>query len=266
MPMFSLNGRHALVTGASGDSSVLARAAAVALAEAGATVSVTTLHATQQDEVAANSILNECWAAGSVDGQAKTLDLTNYAAVESVVSALESAVGPIDILVNASHGANIKPVLESSPDDWHRELDRNVTPVYVPTLAVGKRMVPRGKGRVINFVSIVHDRGVPNAALYGASQGAVLGFTKSLAIEWGRGDPLVEDRVTANAIVLGYIEGIPGPHADPDVAAILERYVPLRRLGQPREVGGAVVYLASDVANFVNGETITLDGAIVNHA
>lgn len=261
--MFSLKGRHALVTGATG---LLGRAAAVALAEAGATVSVTTLEATQHDEVAANSILNECWSAGSQDGQALTLDLTDEAAVEAAVEALEQRVGPIDILVNASHGANIKPVLESSTADWRREIDRNATAVFTPTLVVGRRMVARGRGRVINFVSIVHDRGIPNSALFGASQGAILGFTKNLAIEWGRGEPLVEDRVTVNAIVLGFIEGVPGPHADPELAAILERYVPLRRLGEAREVGGAVVYLASDGANFVNGETVTIDGAIVHHA
>jgi NAD(P)-dependent dehydrogenase (short-subunit alcohol dehydrogenase family) len=261
--MFSLKGKHALVTGATG---ALARAAAVALAEAGATVSVTTLDATQKDEVAANSILNECWSAGSQSGQAKTVDLGNYAQVEAAVDSLERAVGQIDILVNAAHMANIKPVLESSLDDWKHELDRNATSVFNPTLAVGKRMVPRGKGRVINFVSDLHDRGVPNCALYGASQGAVLGFSKNLAIEWGRGEPLVEDRVTVNTIIIGFMEGVPGPHADPNMAEILERYIPLRRLGTPRDIQGAVVYLASDRTNFVNGETITVDGAIVHHA
>jgi len=225
-----------------------------------------TLDATQKDEVAANSILNECWSAGSQNGQSKTVDLSNYAAVEAAVAALESQIGPIDILVNAAHSANIKPVLESTVDDWKNELDRNATAVFSPTLAVGKRMVPRGKGRVINFVSDVHDRGVPNSALYGASQGAVLGFSKNLAIEWGRGEPLEEDRVTVNTIVIGFMEGVPGPQSDPNLAEVRERYIPLRRLGTPRDIQGAVVYLASDRTNFVNGETITIDGAIAHHA
>ena len=261
--MFSLKGKHALVTGATGP---LARAASVALAEAGATVSLTTLDATQKDEVAANSILNECWSAGSQNGQVKTLDLSNYAAVEAAVDDLERTVGPIDILVNAAHSANIKPVLESTLDDWKRELDRNATAVFAPTLAVGKRMVPRGVGRVINFVSDLHDRGVPNSALYAASQGAVLGFAKSLAIEWGRGEPLVLERVTVNTIMIGFMEGVPGPHSDPNLAEVMERYTQLRRLGTPEDIKGAVVYLASDKTNFVNGETITVDGAIAHHA
>ncbi len=263
MQMFSLKGKHALVTGATGP---LARAAAVALAEAGATVSVTTLRRNQRDEVEANSILNECWAAGSQSGQAKTVDLSDYAAVEAAIEALEASVAPIDVLVNAGHMANIKPMLESNTADWKEELDRNATGVFNATLAVGKHMVPRGSGRVINIVSNLYDRGVPNCALYGASQGAVLGFTKNLGIEWGRGEPLVEERVTVNAIVIGFMEGVPGPQSDPAMAEVLERYIPLRRLGQPRDIQGAVVYLASDRTHFVNAETIVVDGAIANHA
>ncbi|MEX1022377.1 MAG: SDR family oxidoreductase [Dehalococcoidia bacterium] len=261
--MFDLKGKHALVTGATGP---LARAAAVALAEAGATVSVTTLTGERMEEVEANSILNECWSAGSQDGQAKTVDMADYPSVEAAVEALEANVGPIDILVNAGHMANIKPVLESSLADWKREMDRNATSVFTASLAVGKHMVRRGKGRIINFVSDVHDRGVPNSALFGASQGAVLGFTKNLGIEWGRGGALVEDRVTVNAIVIGFLEGVPGPHQDREMAEVLERYIPLRRLGSPKDIQGAVVYLASDSTNFVNAETITIDGAIANHA
>lgn len=266
MQTFSLRGKHALVTGARGP---LARAAAVALAEAGATVSVTTLEATQRDEVAANSILNECWAAGSQDGQARTIDLLDAAAVEEAVAALEAAVGPVDILVNAAHVAGLKPVLESTLDDWNGELGRNATAVFVPTLAVGRRMVERGRGRVVNFVSDTHDRGIPRCALYAASQGAVLGFSRSLASEWGRADGETGHGVTVNVIALGFIEGVPGPHDDPEVASTLERYVPLPRVGQPGDVREAVVYLASDHASFVNGQTIAVHGdaprAIVHH-
>ena len=263
MTLFSLKGKHALVTGATGP---LARAAAVALAEAGATVSLTTLEATQRDEVAANSILNECWSAGAQGGQVRTLELTDPAAVEQAVAALEQEVAPIDILVNAAHVATIRPTLELSIEDWTREINRNASAVFVPTLAVGKRLVSRGRGRVINFVSDLCDRGVPNCAIYGASQGAILGFSRNLAIEWGRGEALVEDRLTVNMIRIGFLEGVPGPHADPELAAIMERYIPLRRLGQPQDIQGAVVYLASDHSNYVNAETITVDGALVNHA
>ncbi len=261
-PFFDLSGKHALVAGGT---TPLARALAVALAEAGADVSLTTREATPQDEVQANSILNECWAAGAQGGAVKTLDLTDAAAVEAAVEALEREVGPIDILVNASHEANIKPVLEASAEEWQRELSRNATTVFVASQAVGRRMVERGKGRIINLVAGVHDRGIPNCAIFGASQAAVLGFTRSLALEWGRGEPLVEDRVTVNAIGLGFLADAPGPQADPELASVLERYIPVRRLGTAADVQGAVVYLASDEANFVNAELVLVDGAIAVH-
>lgn len=263
MTLFDLTGKHALVTGATG---ALGRALAVALAEAGATVSVTTVSADRAEEVESNSILNECWAAGGKNGQQKTLDLTDPAAVEAAVAALEKDIAPIDILVNAGHAANIKPVLASSLAEWTRELNRNATAVFVACQAVGKRMVPRGKGRIINIVSDVHDRGIPNCALFGASQGAVLGFSKSLALEWGRGAPLVEERVTVNVIGIGFMEGVPGPQADPAVAEVLHHYLPFRRLGSPKDVQGAVVFLAADTTNYVNAEVVLIDGAIATHA
>ena len=260
--IFSLAGKHALVTGAT---TPLARALAVGLAEAGATVSVTTTHAALPEEVQANSILNECWAAAGASGQAKTLDLTDPAAVEAAVDALERAIAPIDILVNATHGANIKPAIEATLEDWRNEIDRNVTTVFVASQAVGRRMLTRGVGRIVNLVSVLEDRGVPNAALFSASQGAVMSLTRTLAIEWGRGDVTLP-RVTVNALGLGFFEGVPGPQGDPAVHAILERYIPLRRLGDPADLQGALVYIASDTTNFLQGELVMVDGAIASHA
>ena len=261
--IFSLAGKHALVTGAT---TPLARALAVGLAEAGANVSVTTTTGARAEEVEANSILNECWAAAGVSGQAKTLDLTDPAAVEAAVASLEREVAPIDILVNATHGANIKPALEATLAEWQAEVDRNATTAFVACQAVGRRMVARGGGRIINLVSVVHDRGVPNCALFSASQAAVLGLTRSLGIEWGRGDALVRPRVTVNALGLGFYDGVAGPQGDENLHAILERYIPLRRLGEPADLQGAVVYLASDTTNYVQGELLMVDGAIANHA
>jgi NAD(P)-dependent dehydrogenase (short-subunit alcohol dehydrogenase family) len=101
---------------------------------------------------------------------------------------------------------------------------------------------------------------VPTAALYAASQGAVLGFTKSAAIEWVRGG------VTMNALGLGFYDGIPGVQDDEQVHAILERYIPLRRLGKPEDLQGALVYLVSNEAGFTDAEIFMVDGAIAVHA
>jgi NAD(P)-dependent dehydrogenase (short-subunit alcohol dehydrogenase family) len=107
---------------------------------------------------------------------------------------------------------------------------------------------------------IPHDRGVPNAALFGASQGAVLGFTKSLGLEWGRSG------VTANALGLGFMDEIPGIQSDEAVHAVLERYIPVRRLGTPADLQGPLIYLCSDLAGFVDSEVFVVDGAIQVHA
>ena len=253
---FDLSGRHALVTGATGP---LARAVATALAEAGANVSVTTTRDDAGEAAEANSILAACTALGR-SGGARQLDLTDPVAVDAAVAAMESEVSPFDILVHASHEANIKPVLDSSLDDWRRELDRNATTLFVATQAVGRRMVQRGYGRITTFTSVLHDRGVPNASLFGASQGAVLGYTKSLGLEWGR------DGVTVNTITLGFYDDVAGIQNDEEIHAILERYIPLRRLGRPEDVQGAVVYLSSELAAFVDSETFVIDGAIQVHA
>ena len=252
---FDLSGRHALVTGATRP---LARAMAVALAEAGADVSTMTLRDDASEEAQANSILNEAWSMGR-KGQAARVDLTDPAAVEAAVAAIERDIAPIDILVNATHEANIKPLLDSSVEEWRSEIERNATSCFVACQAVGRRMVSRGYGRIINVVSILHDRGVPNAALFGGSQGAVLGLTKSLGLEWGR------TGVTVNAIGLGFFDDVPGVQNDEELRAVLERYIPLRRLGKPEDIQGAVVYLASEDAGFVDAEVFVIDGAIVAH-
>lgn len=254
--MFELNGKHALVTGATGP---LQRALAVALAEAGADVSLTTTHAEMAEEVQANSILNECWSIGR-KGEAITLDLADAAAVEEAVAGFEERIGPISILVNASHTAVVKPFLEMSADDVGGAFNANVAATFTAIRAVGGRMLQRGQGRVINVISILGDRGVPNCALYSATQGAILGLTKSLGVEW------IRQGVTVNALGIGFYEDVPGPQQDPALREVLERYIPMRRLGQAKDLQGAVVYLASDEAGFVDSEVVVVDGAISVHA
>ncbi len=253
---FSLKGRHALVTGASGP---LAEAIALGLAEADATVSLVAATNAPTPGPSAGDIVAGCRTLGRAGAQTEA-DLTAPDSFERALTAVEAAAGPVHILVNASHAANIKPVLDASVDEWRRELDRNATSVFVATQAVGRRMVDRGYGRIINLASVLHDRAVPNAAIFAASQGAVFGFTKSIGVEWGRSG------VTANVLTLGFIDGVPGIHANPDIRAILERYIPLRRLGSPADIQGAVVYMASDLAEFLDSESITVDGAIQVHA
>lgn len=255
MAFFSLTGKHALVTGATGP---LQRALAVALAEAGADVSLTTAAAETSEEVQANSILNECWSIGR-RGEALTLELADEAGLEAAIAGLEGRIAPVDILVNGAHTAPVGPFLETDLTTDTEVFTANVSRVLSPTRIVGRRMIERGYGRVVNLVSILHDRGVPNTVLYAASQGALLGFTKALGIEW------IRSGVTVNALGIGFYEDLPGPQQDSELRAALERYIPVRRLGTGEDLQGALVYLASDEAGFVASELLVVDGSISAH-
>jgi NAD(P)-dependent dehydrogenase (short-subunit alcohol dehydrogenase family) len=255
-PLGDLRGHHALVTAAIDP---LGRSLAVTLAEAGADVSLTTLSGAREEEFEVNSILNECWSLGRRGG-AHTLDLADPAAVEAALDAAEREAGPVSILVNAAHAAPAMPALETDLDAWERALRLAATAVYVPTLAAGRRMLGRGAGRIVSIVSVLHDRGAPGGALIAASAGAVMGLTRSLGVEWARAG------VTVNALGVGFVEGLPGPHADPSTSAVLERYIPARRLGQPADLAGALLYLVSDDAAYLNAEVLLVDGGVAVHA
>ena len=251
-----LSGRHALVTAAI---SPLARALAVTLAEAGADFSLTTLTGAREEEFETNSILNECWSLGR-RGDAHTLDLADPAAVEGALDAAERTAGPVSILVNAGHAEPAIPALGTDLEAWERALRLAATATYVPTLAAGRRMIGRGAGRIVSITSVLHDRGSPGGALTAASAGAVAGLTRSLGVEWARSG------VTVNALGMGFVEGLPGPHDDPETRAALDRYIPVRRLGQPADLAGALLYLVSDDAAYVNAEVLPVDGGVAVHA
>lgn len=253
---FDLTGKHALVTAAT---TPLAQALSSALSDAGATVSLTTLNDDEAELKEAGAILAQC-VSPDHRGQTKGIDLTHPPEVENAVNELEDEVAPIDILVNGAHCAEIKPVLESTLEDWLSMINLNATSAFVASQTVGRSMIERGaQGRIINLVSIIHDRGVPNCALFGASQGAVLGFTKSLALEWGR------KGITVNAIGLGFIDELDGPQNDKELHNILQRYIPVARTGTPEDLKGVLIYLVSDEAGFVNAELFTVDGALNTH-
>lgn len=254
--LFRLDGRHALVAGVT---SGFGRALAVALAEAGATVSVTTRVAGDLAETAAaHSVLNECWTLGG-EGRVLEVDLTEAEAVAAAVDGLESDVAAIDVLVNAVHespAGALGPIGEVGAQAWRATWEANVTSAFAVTRAVGPRMAERGRGRVVQLVSLLGERGVANTSTFAAGQGALLAWTRALAIEWARSG------VTVNALGIGMVEGAPGPLEDASVRERLDRYVPLRRLGQPQDLAHALRYVVSDEAAFMTGELLLIDGAL----
>lgn len=251
---FSLHGKSALVIGASNS---LGRAAAVALAEAGANVGVTTSTRVQREEVNANSCANEIWALNR-KGFAQTVDAADESDLQSVVRRAASEFGRLDILVNAPDLPFAKPMAEITSAEWRRVLDVNLTGVYLACRAAGDVMRPHRAGRIINVSSILGERGMANGAAYCAAQAGVLNFTRALALEWAR------TGITVNAIGAGWTEGM-GIIGGDENRQQLERYLPYKRLARPDEISGAAVYLASDAAAYLTGQVIWIEGGALSH-
>jgi len=248
---FSLRGKAALVIGAS---NAVGRACALALAEAGADVAVTTTLPRQQEEEALNLCLVALHALGR-KSFAQQLDAANAGAVEAVVQRTAAELGRLDILVNAHDLPYAKPVTEMTPDEWRRVLDVNLTGPALACRAAAGLMLAQGKGRVINVISLLGERGITNGSAYCAAQAGVLNLTRALALEWARSG------VTVNAIGAGWTEGM-GIIADEALKQQLTRYIPHKRLAQPDEIGSAAVYLASDATGFITGQVIWIDGGV----
>ena len=251
---FSLHGKNALVIGASNS---LGRAAAVALAEAGANVGVTTTLRVQAEEVIANSCANEIWALNR-KGFTQAIDAADESDVRGAVKRSVTEFGRLDILVNAQDLPFAKPLAEVTPAEWRRVLDVNLTGVYLACRAAGEVMLPHGVGRVINVSTILGERGMANGAAYCAAQAGVLNLTRALALEWAK------TGITVNAIGAGWTEGM-GIIGSEENKQQLERYLPYRRLARPEEIAGAAVYLASDAASYLTGQVIWMEGGALSH-
>ncbi len=243
---FRLNGRTALVTGAA---SGLGAAIASGLAEAGAKVAA---HGNRRP---ADATVAAVRAAGG-DAWALSADLSAPQGADRLFHDAEGVLGRIDILVNnagAIHRANAE---EYDLADWQRILDINLTSVFRLSQLCGGAMLARGGGKIINVASLLAFQGGIRVPAYAASKGAVAQLTKALANEWaGRG-------VQVNAIAPGYFRTENTQALQQDEARsrqILER-IPAGRWGEPEDLAGAAVFLASAASDYVSGEILTVDG------
>jgi NAD(P)-dependent dehydrogenase (short-subunit alcohol dehydrogenase family) len=251
---FSLHDKAALVMGAS---SPIGGAVAIALAEAGAKVAVTTLLPSKREAATVTSCLNAIRALNR-PGFAQSIDTTSESDVTTLVQRMVSELGRLDILVNAHDLIFAKPLPEVTPVEWRRVLEVNLTGVYLACRAAAEPMLAQGKGRIINLVSLLGERGMANGSAYCAAQAGVLNLTRALALEWARRG------ITVNALGAGWTEGM-GLIADEAVRKQLARYLPQRRLAQPQEISGAAVYLASEAAEFLTGQVIWVAGGALSH-
>lgn len=249
--LFSLKGRVALVTGASRG---LGRAMAGGLAEAGATVVL----AARDHDGLARAAAEIRHAGGAADFQA--FDLTDHDAVTGAVPAILARYGRLDILLNNGGIVEWGALADSTLDAWERCFDVNVTAPYLLAREAAKPMVAAGRGRIINIGSYTSVLGRERLAAYVAAKHAVAGLTKSLAGELGR------HGVTCNAIAPGFFDtDMAAPTVrDPARAAVFRSAIALGRFGQPEEMIGAALFLASDASSYVNGHMLHVDGGVAD--
>lgn len=247
LELFDLTGRVALVTGASKG---LGKAIAVALAGAGADLA---LHARNVDDLKTVKSLIETQGRRAEIFRTDVLD--NASVEESVASTL-ATFGRIDILVNNA-GVNIrKPVLELSPDEWDLVLNTNLRGYFLMARAVVPAMLAQESGKVINMASIFGAVGLPTQLAYASSKGGVMQMTKVMALEWAKRG------IQVNAIAPTYFETplVAQLRNDPERYQFIVDRTPAGRWGQPEELAGLVIFLASRGSDFITGQTIFIDG------
>ena len=245
-----LTGKTALITGAG---SGLGQATAQLFAQEGAHVIVADISQRRAEAVAAEISHND--ASPAIGLQA---DVTQSQAVSAVVERAKSAYGPINILVNNAGIAQIKDLLDITPEDWQRMLDVHMKGTFLCTRAVIGDMIAAQWGRVINTASVAGMTGGPQNSHYAAAKAAIIGFTRSLALEYARSG------ITVNAVAPGLIETPmvkqgTGPAAEKVVDFFIRR-IPMRQMGTPADIAMAHLYLASDDAAYVTGQVLSPNG------
>ena len=250
--MSGLNGKVAVVTGGAGG---IGEAIVAALAEAGAAVAVWDL-----DGAAAKHVADA--AAGKAAGGKVVgveVDITSRSSVDRALASTESALGPVDVLVNNAGIDRIEPFLQSEESTWERIVAVNYLGTVRCCHVVVPGMVERGVGRVVNIASDAGRVGSSGEVVYSGTKGGVIAFSKGLARE------VAPKGVTVNVVC-------PGPTNTPLLDQVAEasqklydglaKAVPMRRIGQPADIAPAVVFFASDGAAYITGQTLSVSGGL----
>jgi 2-deoxy-D-gluconate 3-dehydrogenase len=246
--MFDLKGRTAIVTGGNGG---IGLGMARGLAKAGARVVVAA-----RNEQKSSAAVRELKALGS-DALALPVDVTDEAAVQSMVDAAAQRCGRIDILVNNA-GINIrKPAHELPLDEWKAVIETNLTSAFVCSRAAYSHMKRSGGGKIINIGSMLSIFGASFAPAYGASKGGLVQLTKSLAVAWA------SDNIQVNAVLPGWIDTDLTKKAREQLQGLHERVLtrtPAARWGAAGDFEGIAVFLSSAASDFITGTAIPVDG------
>lgn len=240
---FDLTGRKALVTGGSRG---LGQAIAVSLMRMGAEVAVTA-----RDK----SSLTETLDLLEGRGRGLALDVRDTAAIRTAVDGLETDF-PLDILVNNAGFECVSPSLDVDDALWDAIVDTNLKGSFFCAQAAARHMAGRGKGAIVNLCSLTSYVGIPTAVPYGASKSGLLGMTRALSAEWATAG------IRVNAIAPGYFrtQMTEGFYADAAWSEAMLGKIPQKRFGSMEDIGGTVVFLASDAAAYVTGQCLAVDG------
>ncbi len=253
-PSLDFAGRVVVVTGA-GSSAGIGAATARAFAARGASVALA-----DRDEDAARASAAAIVASGGL-ARAYRLDVTDPDLVEQVVEAVEADLGPVAVLVNNAGIGERRLFLDLTLEAWRQVMEVNLTGAFLCTQAVVRRMVARGaSGAIVNVASVAGLTAVPGRSAYIASKHGLVGLTKALALDLGSAG------IRVNAVAPGSVETPLTAEllARPGAREVTARRHPLGRYGQPGDIARAIVFLASDEADFITGVCLPVDGGFLS--
>ncbi len=245
-----LRGKVAMVTGAGRG---IGKAIALSLARAGAAVCVTARTRTQIEETA--DLVRRC----DCPALSVQADATDADSVTRVVARTVSELGGLHILVNNAGMELPKPLVDTTEEEFETVMAVNLKSLFLFTKAAGPHLIAQKYGRVVNMASVGAFVAAPNQAVYHASKAAVAHFTKATAIEWAK------HNINVNAVAPGWVRTELIAHLVED-KEMLQRYlksIPMRRLGEPEEIGPLVAFLCSDLCSFMTGSVVVIDGGLM---
>ena len=250
--IFSLDGKTAIVTGGKQG---IGKAIALALAQAGADVAVC---GRVLEDGKLKAVADEIQGLGRRSLAVQT-DITRRNDVDNLIQKVTDEFGRIDIMVNNAAVRVMAPLLELSEADWDKTIDTDLKGYYFCCQAVGKRMVTQKSGNIINIASGLASKAVPLQGVYSAAKAGVLMMSRVLAVE------LAQHNIRVNAISPGLIKTdmTKQDWSDPEILKQIAATRPLGRLGEPADVAGAAVFLASDASSYITGHSILVDGGFL---